>query len=270
MLYRSRTCAKCGAHVTRDDSVSSRVAVRNESNPMLEGTPGVNRIYRPIIGAQPNEKKSFGSIAVFHGFGELDNNPDNAKNNYAFAGDIKNDTSVDSMHQCINSSKTPVEFIKTSFIEKQDDCFDDNEPTPYATFNLPGFDKESKISDTYETFTAKFAEPPYMLLKKGLDYPAPPQYADSVDYKMRLSRSLAPKLSEDSIYQSAGLSQCHSIASCSSNHEELLRAYEYGKQQKQKLLKLQDEFIESLNENENDETCYRSLTSDRESPTDPG
>ncbi|OTF79016.1 hypothetical protein BLA29_010069 [Euroglyphus maynei] len=81
----------------------------------------------------------------------------------------------------------------------------------------------------------------------------------------------------ESIYQSNNVLSHyhHSIASCgSSNHEELIRAYEYGKEQKQKLLKLQDEFIKQLT-NENDlmakESIYRSIPiSDHESPTDPG
>lgn len=252
MLYRSRTCAKCGAHVNRDDS--ARTPVRAESNPVLDRPQIAGNIFHAAIEGHPSVTKSVGSIAILRAFEER----------FPYEHEINNETAPDQLNvNASTSAKSTTEFLKTSFMEKPDDFFDENEPTPYATFNLPGFEKDSKISDSYETFTAKFSEPPYMLLKKGIECAAPPQYADSVDYKMRL-------LDKENIYQSAGLSQCHSIASCSSNHEELIRAYEYGKQQKQKLLKLQDEFIEALAENDNDETCYRSLPSDRDSPTDPG
>lgn len=261
MLYRSRTCAKCGAHVARDENAASRVPFRNESHTALDGQPPNmvdSRAFLPAMEAHTsaNNNKNQGSIAIFRGFGEVHNEPSDTKNNFPFGNEIETNANPGAMlAPVISSNQAPV-----------GDFFDDpNEPTPYATFNLPGFDKESKIGEVYETFTAKFTEPPYMLLKKGIDYPAPPQYADSVDYKMRLIENVNGKLSED-IYQATGLSQCQSVAS--SNHEELLRAYEYGKQQKQKLLKLQDEFIESLNENDNVDNCY--LPSDRESPTDPG
>lgn len=264
MLYRSRTCAKCGAHVSRDESVPARVPFRSENNGALEGQAQAQlidgRTFIPSIEAhQDANNKNAGSIAIFRDFGEVHHEPsDNAKNSFLFGNDIEtNPTPGASMLAPTISSNVP---------PSAGDFFEDpNEPSPYATFNLPGFDKESKIGEVYETFTAKFTEPPYMLLKKGIDYPAPPQYADSVDYKMRIIGNVSGKLNED-IYQATGLSQCQSVAS--SNHEELLRAYEYGKQQKQKLLKLQDEFIESLNENDNVDTCY--LPSDRESPTDPG
>lgn len=273
MLYRSRTCAKCGAHVNRDEVASTRVPNRNESAPALEGTPEANRIYHPAMIEAHQNAKNLGSLAIFRGFSaELSNNTNEPKRNFSFGNDDENNSNSEAIHNAIGKScKTPVEFMKTSFMDKSDEYFDENEPTPYATFNLAGLEKDSKLNDSYETFTAKFTEPPYMLLKKGLDCTAPPQYADSVDYKLRLIENVSGKLNEDNqIYQATGLSQCHSIASCSSNHEELLRAYEYGKQHKQKLLKLQDEFIEALNENDTDETCYRSLASERESPTDPG
>lgn len=174
---------------------------------------------------------------------------------------------------------------KTSFMSNRSEITcnldedDDDEPAPYATFNLPGFGSDSKISDSYETFAAKFSEPPYTLLQKGIE--CPPQYADSIDSKIRyleqrnmnelVDRSTA---NSDQLYQSAsGLSQYHSIASCSSNQDELIRAYEFGKEQKQKLLKLQNQIIQQLaNEGcDSDQAIYsRSLQSDHESPTDPG
>lgn len=260
MLYRSRTCAKCGAHVSRDEN--ARVPFRSENNGGMEGQAQGqlvdSRIFLPAIEAiQSANNKNQGSIAVFRGFGEVHHEPsDNNKNTFPFGNDNEANSNPGALLAPTISSNVPA-----------GDFFDDpNEPSPYATFNLnEGFDKDSKIGQVYETFTAKFSEPAYMLLKKGLDYPAPPQYADSVDYKMRLIGNGSGKLSED-IYQATGLSQCQSVAS--SNHEELLRAYEYGKQQKQKLLKLQDEFIESLNENDSVDASY--LPSDRESPTDPG
>lgn len=259
MLYRSRTCAKCGAHVSRDESAAARVPFPNENNGAFEGQAQAqlvdSRTFLPAVEAhQGANNKNPGSIAIFRGFGEVHHEPsDNNKNSFPFGNDNETNPTPGAMLAPIISSNVPPSFD------------DPNEPSPYATFNLPGFDKESKIGEVYETFTAKFSEQPYMLLKKGLDYPAPPQYADSVDYKMRLIGNVSGKLSED-IYQATALSQCQSVAS--SNHEELLRAYEYGKQQKQKLLKLQDEFIESLNENDTVDICY--LPSDRESPTDPG
>lgn len=283
MLYRSRTCAKCGAHVARDENTNgSRVPIRVESNVLLENgqSPINHRIYQQqqqpqqvVINndsqqQQQQQVKSNqinGPIAIFQSYGNLQLGSTNQGNN-------NNVETVKPNESSNMSNVQATEFVKTSFIDSQpDEYFEDNEPTPYATFNLPGFDKNSKIGEAYETFVATFAEPPYMLLKKGIDCLAPPQYSDSVDYKIRLINSNNEKVNEENIYQSTGLSQCHSIASCSSNHDELIRAYEYGKQHKQRLLKLQDEFIESLNENDDDQTsCYRSLGSDHESPTDPG
>ncbi|KAI2810718.1 hypothetical protein BLOT_001882 [Blomia tropicalis] len=283
MLYRSRTCAKCGAHVARDENTNgSRVPIRVESNVLLENgqSPINHRIYQQqqqpqqvVINndsqqQQQQQVKSNqinGPIAIFQSYGNLQLGSTNQGNN-------NNVETVKPNESSNMSNVQATEFVKTSFIDSQpDEYFEDNEPTPYATFNLPGFDKDSKIGEAYETFVATFAEPPYMLLKKGIDCLAPPQYSDSVDYKIRLINSNNEKVNEENIYQSTGLSQCHSIASCSSNHDELIRAYEYGKQHKQRLLKLQDEFIESLNENDDDQTsCYRSLGSDHESPTDPG
>lgn len=264
MLYRSRTCAKCGAHVSQ---LSSRVPFRNESNAALEGLPVLaNHTFHPAIEAHQSVNKSIGSMAIYRGFADLHGESSENHSNFPFGNDIENEVNAGPMlvPNNLTSKLSPGEFIKS------EDFFDDtNEPTPYATFNLPGFDKDSKIGEVYETFTAKFTEPPYMLLKKGFEERllAPPQYADSVDYKMRLIEDVGNKVSEDTLYQAIGLSQCHSVAS--SNQEELFRAYEYGKQQKQKLLKLQDEFIECLNENDNDEAAGY-LASDRESPTDPG
>lgn len=266
MLYRSRTCAKCGANVARDESSCSRVPIRPDSNPdQITQTPNLS--YQPAIKVQPGAKKELESIVIFHGH-NLPNS--NNCNKFQFSTDIQSEplNSQFGLNPGGNNKST-TSFLDVAFKDDKDEDYE-NDATPYATFNLPGFETDSKISDTYETFAAKFTEPPYMLLKKGLECPAPPQYADSVDYKMSRLSNNEIKTNEENIYQSTGLSQCLSIASCSSNHEELIRAYEYGKQQKQKLLKLQNEFIECLNENDGDETFYRSIPSDRESPTDPG
>lgn len=258
MLYRSRTCAKCGANVNPPNDGSNpnpssctRVPIRHES--VVEQIVQQHQAQQtPNLSYPP--KKELESIIIYR------TPAANAK--FQYSTDLQPGEAITAAQLQLK----PAGFLDSAF---KDDDDDDNDATPYATFNLPGFESDSKISDTYETFAAKFTEPPYMLLKKGLD--CPPLYADSVDYKMARLGELIKPADESTIYQSTGLSQCQSIASCSSNHEELIRAYEFGKQQKQKLFKLQNEFIECLNENDDgDDTFYRSLPSDRESPTDPG
>lgn len=286
MLYRSRTCAKCGAHVMRgtvngqDLADESGVCGGNMQMPsgqeVLANLAAQNSGLTYQIAIEPNTPgtKSMGQIAILQAIS---------------AGDNLNrlDKLADSNMITISNNAMPCESIKTSFKnvtkqqqqqQQQDNYFDeDDEPAPYATFNLSGFDNDLKLSDSYETFTAKFSEPPYMLLKKGLESGAPPppsqqqgsQYGETSNYRLRLLMDKLPV--EESMYQpGAALSQCHSITSCSSNHTELIRAYEFDKQQKQKFMKLQNEFIECLEENDTDDTFYQTISIDKESPTDPG
>lgn len=262
MMYRSRTCAKCGAHVMRGREL---VGTADESGgcsgnmQMPHGQEVLANLAAQTSGLtyqiaiEPNTPgaKSMGQIAILQAISTGDN-----------LNRLEKDTINETM-------QTP--FKNAAAQRRPDNYFEDeDEAAPYATFNLSGFDNDLKVSDSYETFTAKFSEPPYMLLKKGLESGAPPQpqYGETSNYRLRL---VVDKLGgEESLYQSAGLSQCHSITSCSSNHTELIRAYEFDKQQKQKLIKLQNEFIECLEENDTDDTFYNTISIDKESPTDPG
>ncbi|XP_075680908.1 uncharacterized protein LOC113798379 [Dermatophagoides pteronyssinus] len=310
MLYRSRTCAKCGAHVAHPTNVSipgnlltnniqetdsdlpagTPISIRSENVVRsAERAEHVAKVinYQMAAKSQPNLAKEIDSIVIYRGMTnngqqqqqqalqqtskqqQQQQQPSLTTAKSATNDQIHNQTVAQNTNTCLDFLTDAFKNeTKTSFIE-------DDEAAPYATFNLPGFESDSKISDTYETFAAKFSEPPYMLLKKGIE--CPPQYADSIDCKLRILENI-DKNNIDPIYQSNVLSHYHSIASCgSSNQDELIRAYEFGNEQKQKLLQLQDEFIKQLANENNDsiiakqETIYRSIPiSDHESPTDPG
>nr|XP_046914591.1 uncharacterized protein LOC124495287 isoform X1 [Dermatophagoides farinae] len=311
MLYRSRTCAKCGAHVANSATVSSAPGnvmttnnnVHETDGGLPSGTPisirsenavrSVERAehvakvinYQMTAKSQPNLAKEIDSIVIYRQ-GMTNNNNNNSQQQQAIQQTSKQQplttTATTTNDQIFNNQSTAqnpatcLDFLADAFKNETKTSFiDDDEAAPYATFNLPGFESDSKISDTYETFAAKFSEPPYMLLKKGIE--CPPQYADSIDCKLRMLENVDKN--SDPIYQSSNvLSHYHSIASCgSSNQDELIRAYEYGKEQKQKLLILQDEVIKQLAQESDllvakESSIYgRSIPiSDHESPTDPG
>lgn len=309
MLYRSRTCAKCGAHVAHPPNVSipgnlltnniqetdsdlpagTPISIRSENVVRsAERAEHVAKVinYQMAAKSQPNLAKEIDSIVIYRGMTNNGQQQQQALQQTSKQQQQQQQPSLTTAKSATNdqiynqtvaqNTNTCLDFLTDAFKNETKTSFiEDDEAAPYATFNLPGFESDSKISDTYETFAAKFSEPPYMLLKKGIE--CPPQYADSIDCKLRILENI-DKNNIDPIYQSNVLSHYHSIASCgSSNQDELIRAYEFGNEQKQKLLQLQDEFIKQLANENNDsiiakqETIYRSIPiSDHESPTDPG
>lgn len=281
-LYRSRTCAKCGTfvadHEIINSSVPRNVSICNNSNDTCSAAilnhslaPSHNVTYQIAIESQPMNSKEIGSLAVLREINMATTSTAVAVNKLPFgdmSDQVKYQTCVDdpSNMQALNNLYKTSGLVNNRMMDhslgnEEDD--DDKEPTPYATFNLSGFDSDNgKAGDAYEIYAGKFSEPPYMLLKKSLEYP--PQYEDSVDYKLLNSVN---KCVDENVYQS---SQCHSITSCSSNHEELAKAYEYGKLNKIKLMNLQNKLIETLNESDTSEAYYPHIPSDKDSPTDPG
>lgn len=117
---------------------------------------------------------------------------------------------------------------------------DDDEITPYATFRLNNFESEKKISDEideFKTFSVQIGEPPYHMIKE-----------------CAATTSREYKKDESNFYSH------QSITSGSSNQDELLRAYEFGRQ-------LIEPFFVENNQDEEEEE-FSSQQSD--TPTDPG
>lgn len=276
VLYRTRTCTKCGANIgargcQSEDDPHQTPRNRQTCQASLPQTPMAPLIEPAQLAilnqqlanaGQPRQAQAIYGQTVAPGSGigatliEIQQDPQQSQVNLSQA----------------QQNHNKVEYLKTAFLDAQDDSyFEDSEPTPYATFSLPGFGetKNGSREPLYESFKLFNTESPlYSMKKPPRQLDCPPQYADSLGYKSPdngdNSVLIGPK--EDIYHSTAGANS--SVAS--SNHEELMRAYEFGRRRQQSLVKLQDELFECLAEDE-DETCYRSLPSDEhDSPTDPG
>ncbi|RWS30915.1 down syndrome cell adhesion molecule:-like isoform A [Leptotrombidium deliense] len=148
--------------------------------------------------------------------------------------------------------KLPAVHVPTKQLQEveKDTGNEYDEITPYATFRLTG-DDDGTTEEEFKTFSVTIGEPAYMY--KGLDGAA----TTSRDYKMCAGDG------RDHTYIYGGINS-HSLTSGSSNHEELMRAYEYGRRYNH----LQHSGPLYYDEDE-DEYC-KSGTSDADTPTDPG
>jgi len=165
----------------------------------------------------------------------------------------------------IKGKLPPVQLnvIRRDFKNEQisENMFIKSETNPYAIgmANINDFDDsklkldhQHQLHDQFETYSGIIGEPAYMI-KTSMD--CNPNTSSSNDYKMIAISSQSQ-------------SQCHS--QCSSNHEELIRAYEFGRQQR--LNPTTSEPVSCVFDDldELDDGFYRSLASDRDTPTDPG
>lgn len=144
--------------------------------------------------------------------------------------------------------RIPTKQLEETEKDTQNEC---DEITPYATFRLTG-DDDPTAEEEFKTFSIRIVEPSYMYKSGSEGAPT-----TSRDYK--LSSSIKSRESYP-----LGMINSQSITSGSSNQEELLNAYEYGRR-----YQFQNQSIPAYYY-EDDGDYSKSILSEMETPTDPG
>ncbi|RWS17533.1 dscam:-like isoform D [Dinothrombium tinctorium] len=192
--YRRQSSASCAPSSQTDDSSERRGPVRSDSS---SGVASKSQLLASVqsISEKPTQRKPIAKLQPLR---------TSAKDSALTHSPVR--------------GKLPTVHIPTKQLEEIEKEIQNeyDEITPYATFRLTG-DEDATTEEEFKTFSVTIGEPAYMY--KGSMDGAP---TTSRDYKMCLeSRDQHP-------YVYGGINS-HSLTSGSSNQDELMRAYEYGR-----------------------------------------